>query len=101
MTSEAKKAMSADTSGSAPDQCMATVRAATTRTDEDQILDLKSAAGLLGFSTSHLSKILSGKFPNLPVLRHVRAGRTVRIRRGALLDWFYQAENRRQGSGAR
>jgi hypothetical protein len=101
MTGEGKKAISCDTSRSAPDQCLTTVRAATTRADGDQILDLKSAAGLLGFSTSHLSKILSGKFPNLPVLRHVRAGRTVRIRRGALLDWFYQAENRRQDSEPR
>jgi hypothetical protein len=62
----------------------------------DEILDLKSAARLLGFSASHLSKILSGKFPDLPPLRHVRAGRTVRIRRGTLFEWFHQAENRDQ-----
>jgi predicted DNA-binding transcriptional regulator AlpA len=61
--------------------------------DADEILDLKSAARLLGYSRSHLSKILAGKFPELPKLRHVRVGRTVRMRRGAVLEWFYQAEN--------
>jgi hypothetical protein len=60
--------------------------------DADGILDLKSAARLLGYSQSHLSKILAGKYPNLPKLRHVRVGRTVRMRRRAVLEWFYQAE---------
>jgi predicted DNA-binding transcriptional regulator AlpA len=65
----------------------------------DEILDLKSAARLLGYSRSHLSKILAGKFPDLPKLRHVRVGRTVRMRRGAVLEWFYQAENGNRNSG--
>jgi hypothetical protein len=65
----------------------------------DDILDLKSSARWLGYSESHLSKILAGKFPDLPPLRHVRAGRTVRIRRGTLLEWFRQAENGRPSSG--
>jgi excisionase family DNA binding protein len=67
-------------------------------TNPDQILDLKSAAHLLGFSRSHLSKILARRFPDLPLLRHVRVGRTVRIRRSALLDWFREAEGGTKGS---
>jgi hypothetical protein len=62
ITGEANKPISGDTSRSAPEQCMTTVHAAPTAADPDQILDLKSAAGLLGFSTAHFSKILSGKF---------------------------------------
>jgi predicted DNA-binding transcriptional regulator AlpA len=61
--------------------------------NEDEILNLKSAARLLGYSRSHLSKILAGRFPELPKLLHVRVGRTVRMRRGAVLEWFHQAEN--------
>ena len=57
-----------------------------------EILDLKAAARLLGFSKSHLSKLLAGKFPDLPTLPHVRVGRTVRIRRGAIVEWFHKAE---------
>src|SRR5215469_12634787 len=59
--------------------------------DTDDILDLKGAARLLGYSQSHLSNILAGKFPNLPKLRHVRVGRTVRMRRSAVVEWFHQA----------
>ena len=69
--------------------------------DPDEILDLKSAARLLRYSESHLSKILAGKFPDLPGLRHVRVGRTVRIRRGALLKWFHQAESASRDSADR
>jgi hypothetical protein len=84
--------------GSSDDAKSATVVLATTRevrpatADSDEILDLKGAARLLRYSPSHLSKILAGKFPNLPMLRHVRVGRTVRMRRSAVLEWFYQAE---------
>jgi excisionase family DNA binding protein len=66
--------------------------------DADDIFDLKRAARLLGYSQSHLSKILAGKYPNLPKLRHVRVGRTVRIRRSAVLEWFYQAESSNRDS---
>jgi hypothetical protein len=59
----------------------------------DEILDLEAAARLLGYSQSHLSKILAGRFPNLPKLRHVPLGRTIRMRRTAVLEWFCQAEN--------
>jgi predicted DNA-binding transcriptional regulator AlpA len=61
--------------------------------DPDEILDMKAGARLLGYSEAHFSKILAGKFPDLPKLRHVRVGRTVRMRRSAVLEWFHQAEN--------
>ena len=67
-----------------------------TGADADEILNLKDAARVLGFSESHLSKVLAGKFPNLPKLPHVRVGRTVRLRRSAVLEWFRQAENSNQ-----
>jgi excisionase family DNA binding protein len=63
----------------------------------DEIIDLKTAARLLGYSKSHLSKIIAGKFPDLPTLRHVRVGRTIRLRRGAVLEWFRLAENGNRG----
>jgi excisionase family DNA binding protein len=61
-------------------------------TDPNEILDLKGAAKVLGVSKAHLSKMLSGLIPGLPRIPHVRAGRSVRVRRGALLEWFHQAE---------
>jgi len=53
---------------------------------------LKGAAKVLGVSKAHLSKMLSGLIPGLPRIPHVRAGRSVRVRRGTLLEWFRQAE---------
>jgi len=61
-------------------------------TDPNEILDLKGAAMVLGVSKAHLSKMLSGLIPGLPRIPHVRAGRSVRVRRGTLLEWFRQAE---------
>jgi hypothetical protein len=76
----------------APVACAKTPEGHSATGDADDIVDLKSAARLLGYSQSHLSKILAGKFPSLPKLRHVRVGRTVRMRRSAVLEWFYRAE---------
>jgi len=78
-------------------ECAKTPAHHSATADGDDILDLKSAARLLGYSQSHLSKILAGKYPNLPKLRHVRVGRTVRMRRSAVLEWFYQAEMGNRG----
>jgi hypothetical protein len=61
-------------------------------THPNDILDLKGAAKVLGVSKAHLSKMLSGLIPGLPPIPHVRAGRSVRVRRGTLLEWFRQAE---------
>jgi hypothetical protein len=93
-------ARSSDSQRPALIQCATTREARPATADADEILDLKSAAKLLGYSQSHLSKILAGKFPNLPKLHHVRVGRTVRMRRGAVLEWFYLAENGNRNSGA-
>jgi hypothetical protein len=40
-----------------------------------EIMDIKAAANYLGVSRSHLSHILGGKVPRVPVIPHVRAGR--------------------------
>ena len=59
-------AKSSDTSGPSPIRCATTAEAHPVLSDADEILDLKSAARLLGYSQSHLSKILAGKFPESP-----------------------------------
>ena len=71
---------------------LATLREGGRSTDPNEILDLKGAAKVLGVSKAHLSKMLSGLIPGLPPIPHVRAGRSVRVRRGTLLEWFRQAE---------
>jgi len=63
------------------------IRAATR-----EILDMKSAADYLGVSRSHLSHILAGKVPGVPVIPHVRAGRRALIRRAAIDQWMSQQE---------
>jgi hypothetical protein len=73
-------------------QQLATLREGDCGTDPNQILDLKGAAKVLGVSKAHLSKMLSGLIPGLSRIPHVRAGRSVRVRRGTLLEWFRQAE---------
>lgn len=71
---------------------LASLREGGRGTDPNEILDLKGAAEVLGVSKAHLSKMLSGLLPGLPPIPHIRAGRSVRIRRGTLLEWFRQAE---------
>lgn len=73
-------------------QQMTTPREAGGCTDLNEILDLKGAAKVLGVSKAHISKMLNGLVVGLPPIPHVRAGRSVRVRRGTLLEWFRQAE---------
>ena len=56
------------------------------------IMDIKNAANYLGVSRSHLSHILAGKVPGVPIIPHVRAGRRALIRRAAIDRWISQQE---------
>jgi len=49
-----------------------------------EIMDIKSAANYLGVSRSHLSHILTGRVPGVPVIPHIRAGRRALIRRAVI-----------------
>ena len=59
-----------------------------------EIMDIKSAANYLGVSRSHLSHILAGKVPGVPVIPHVRAGRRALIRRAVIDRWLLEQEQR-------
>jgi excisionase family DNA binding protein len=61
-----------------------------------EILDVKSAAKILGCSASHISNILNGKVEGVPPIPHVRAGRLRLIRRAALMRWFEDQEQASQ-----
>jgi excisionase family DNA binding protein len=56
------------------------------------IMDIKDAADYLGVSRSHLSHILAGKVPGVPIIPHVRAGRRALIRRAVLDRWIVEQE---------
>jgi len=58
-----------------------------------EIMDIKAAANYLGVSRSHLSHILAGKVPRVPVIPHVRAGRRALIRRAVIDRWLLEQEN--------
>ncbi len=58
-----------------------------------EIMDIRTAANYLGVSRSHLSHILAGKVPGVPVIPHVRAGRRALIRRAVLDGWLLEQEN--------
>ena len=58
-----------------------------------EIMDIKTAANYLGVSRSHLSHILAGKVPGVPVIPHIRAGRRALIRRAVIDRWLSEQEN--------
>src|SRR5580698_3709319 len=58
-----------------------------------EIMDIKTAADYLGVSRSHLSHILAGKVPGVPVIPHIRAGRRALIRRAVIDKWLSEQEN--------
>lgn len=60
--------------------------------DAAEILDVKSAAKILGCSVAHVSNMLNGKVSGVEPIPHVRAGRLRLIRRQALMRWFEQQE---------
>jgi hypothetical protein len=85
-------AQQALTDAGKPGRQLATLHEGGCGTDPNEIMDLEGAAKVLGISKAHLSKMLRGLVPGLPRIPHVRAGRSVRVRRGTLLEWFRQAE---------
>ena len=61
--------------------------------DPNEILTVQQAAQVLKVSYSHMLRLIRGEVSGMPPVHHVRAGRSVRIRRGALTDWIRNVEN--------
>jgi excisionase family DNA binding protein len=56
-----------------------------------QVLTLTQTAAYLRISKAHLSNVIAGRFPGVPVLRHVRVGRRVLIKREWADQWLEAA----------
>jgi len=79
--------------------------------DPNEILTVHQAARVLKVSYSHMLRLIRGEVNGMPPVHHVRAGRTVRVRRGALTEgsetWrtsvvkmhFNEPEHEHQGAG--
>lgn len=67
--------------------------AAPTPVDPNEILTVRQAARVLKVSYSHMLRLIRGEVNGIPPVHHVRAGRSVRIRRGALTDWIKIVES--------
>ena len=61
--------------------------------DPNEILTVHQAAEVLKVSYSHMLRLIRGEVSGMPPVYHVRAGRSVRIRRGALTDWIRNVEH--------
>ena len=61
--------------------------------DPNEILTVHQAAQVLKVSYSHMLRLVRGEVSGMPPVHHVRAGRSVRIRRGALTDWIRNVES--------
>ncbi len=61
--------------------------------DPNEILTVHQAAQVLKVSYSHMLRLVRGEVSGMPPVHHVRAGRSVRIRRGALSEWIRNVEN--------
>jgi len=61
--------------------------------DANEILTVHQAEQVLKVSYSHMLRLIRGQVSGMPPVHHVRAGRSVRIRRGALSDWIRNVEN--------
>jgi excisionase family DNA binding protein len=64
----------------------------TVQADPNEILTVQQAAQVLKVSYSHMLRLIRGEVDRLPPVQHVRAGRTVRLRRGALAQWIRDVE---------
>ncbi len=60
--------------------------------DPNEILTVHQAARVLKVSYSHMLRLIRGEVNGMPPVHHVRAGRTVRVRRGALTEWISNVE---------
>jgi len=61
--------------------------------DPNEILTVWQAARVLKVSYSHMLRLIRGAVDGMPPVCHVRAGRTVRVRRGALTQWIRDVEH--------
>ena len=61
--------------------------------DPNEILTVQQAAGLLKVSYSHMLRLIKGAVNGIPPVHHVRAGRSVRVRLGALTQWIRDVEH--------
>ena len=61
--------------------------------DPNEILTVQQAARVLKVSYSHMLRLIRGDVTGMPPVHHVRAGRSVRVRRGALTEWIKDVEN--------
>ena len=61
--------------------------------DPNEILTVQQAARVLKVSYSHMLRLIRGEVNGMPPVHHVRAGRSVRVRRGALTDWIRTVED--------
>jgi excisionase family DNA binding protein len=60
--------------------------------DPNEILTVHQAAIALKVSYSHMLRLIRGEVSGMPPVHHVRAGRSVRVRRGALTEWIRDVE---------
>ena len=65
------------------------------RLDPDEVLTVQQAASVLKVSYSHMLRLVRGEINGMPPVHHVRAGRSLRVRRGALTDWIRCVEKLR------
>lgn len=65
--------------------------------DINEILTVRQAAQELKVSYSHMLRLLKGEVTGMPPVHHVRAGRSVRVRRGALAEWIRSVEQQSFG----
>jgi hypothetical protein len=69
--------------------------------DFNTILTVRQAPQELKVSSSHMLRLLKGEVTGMPPVHHVRAGRSVRVRRGALAVWIRNVEQQRSGEPSR
>ncbi len=60
-------------------------------TKQSLVMTLTQAAAYLSVSKAHLSNVINGKVPDVPVLLHARIGRRILIRREWADEWLEAA----------
>ena len=68
--------------------------------DPNEILTVQQAARVLQVSYSHMLRLIRGDVTGMPPVHHVRAGRSVRVLRGALAQLITAVEHRCGSSAA-
>ncbi|MFL6449461.1 MAG: helix-turn-helix domain-containing protein [Bryobacteraceae bacterium] len=61
---------------------------APVRHDEDDVLTIQQIAAILKCSKNHVSKLLNGQIPGVPVLAHFVMGRRKVSRRHWVAEWM-------------